>query len=290
MLAYLSRLSETHPKTASPVFSRSPRYNDVAETLLAPAIVEFDTVVFGYGAGEVLHRISFALRPGEVVGLLGPNGAGKTTTLKIIAGMLAPSSGAVSVAGLPLPERAIDVKQRIGYVPEAAALFESLTGQEFLELTGRLHEVAEDTLQLRIASILETFNLTSDRHGRLDTYSKGMRQKILIGAALLHKPELILLDEPLSGLDVNAAILIKDLIAALAADGKTILYSSHVLDVVEKVCDRVLIIHQGNLIANGTAEELKSATGQSNLEDVFRKLTHADATAGAVSRMVESLR
>ena len=257
---------------------------------MAPAIVEFDGVVFSYDAAEVLHKVSFSLRPGEVVGLLGPNGAGKTTTLKIIAGILAPSSGAVRVAGLPLPERAVDVKGRIGYVPEAAMLFESLTGQEFLELAGRLHDVAEDVLQQRIASILETFSLSSDRHSRLDTYSKGMRQKILIGAALLHKPDLILLDEPLSGLDVNAAILIKDLIAALAADGKTILYSSHVLDVVEKVCDRVLIIHQGSLIADGTAEELETATGQTTLEDVFRKLTCAEAVAPGVSRIVESLR
>ncbi|MGP8244290.1 MAG: ABC transporter ATP-binding protein [Bryobacteraceae bacterium] len=257
---------------------------------MAPAIVEFDSVVFGYGATEVLHRISFALRPGEVVGLLGPNGAGKTTTLKIIAGILAPSAGVVSVAGLPLPGCALDVKQRIGYVPEAAALFESLTGKEFLELCGRLHDVEEGVLQLRIASVLETFNLSSDRDSRLDTYSKGMRQKILIGAALLHTPELILLDEPLSGLDVNAAILIKDLVAALAAEGKTILYSSHVLDVVEKVCDRVLIIHEGTLIADGTATELRAATGQTNLEDVFRKLTHAESVAPAVSRIVESLR
>jgi ABC-2 type transport system ATP-binding protein len=157
-------------------------------------------------------------------------------------------------------------------------------------LSGRLHDVAEDTLQARIRSILETFNLTSDRVARLDTYSKGMRQKILIAAALLHNPDLILLDEPLSGLDVNAAIMIKDLIAALASDGKTILYSSHVLDVVEKVCDRVLIINQGSLIASGTPEELKASTSQSTLEDVFRQLTHSAATEPGVARIVEALR
>ena len=128
--------------------------------------------------------------------------------------------GAVSVCGLPLPEQAIGVKQRIGYVPESAMLFESLTGQEFLELCGRLHDVEEDALQARIRSMLETFSLVSDRVARLDTYSKGMRQKILIGAALVHDPDLILLDEPLSGLDVNAAILVKDLLAALAAAGR----------------------------------------------------------------------
>lgn len=253
-------------------------------------IVEFRNVVFTYDHAQVLHDISFELNKGEIVGLLGPNGAGKSTTIKIMAGILAAGGGSVEVAGLPLPERAIDVKQRIGYVPEAAALFDSLTGQEFLELMGRLHDVPEDTLQNRIRDILATFELTSDREGRLDTYSKGMRQKILIGAALLHNPDLILLDEPLSGLDVNAAIIIKDLIAALAADGKTILYSSHVLDVVEKICNRALIIHHGRMIAGGPVEELKASTGQNTLEDVFRSLTGAADTSPGVSTIVASLR
>jgi ABC-2 type transport system ATP-binding protein len=264
------------------MFSTNSSYN--------VAIVEFDQVVFSYGATEVLHRVTFRLGRGEIVGLLGPNGAGKSTTIKIIAGINAPGGGRVHVAGLPLPERAVDVKQRIGYVPESAMLFDSLTGQEFLELCGRLHGVEENTLQARIADILETFGLSSDRVARLDGYSKGMKQKILIAAALLHNPDLILLDEPLSGLDVNAAILIKDLLAALAADGKTILYSSHVLDVVEKICDRVLIIHQGNLIADGTADGLKQSTGQSTLEDVFRALTNSANVDPGVSRIVTALR
>ena len=253
-------------------------------------MVEFQSVVFCYDRVEVLHAVSFTLRKGEVVGLLGPNGAGKSTTIKIIAGILSATAGQISVAGFPLPERAVDVKQRIGYVPEAAVLFESLTGQEFLELSGRLHDVDEDTLQNRIRGILETFDLSSNRVSRLDTYSKGMRQKILIGAALLHNPDLILLDEPLSGLDVNASIMIKDLIAALASEGKTILYSSHVLDVVEKVCDRVLIIHQGNLIADSTLENLKASNSQSSLEDVFRKLTNSESMDPGVSRIIAALR
>jgi ABC-2 type transport system ATP-binding protein len=256
---------------------------------LPEAIVAFDCVIFSYDFVEVLHRISFTLQRGEIVGLLGPNGAGKSTTIKIIAGILTPGGGAVSVAGLPLPERAIDVKQRIGYVPEAAVLFESLTGQEFLELSGRLHGVEEETLQMRIREILETFNLSSDRSSRLDTYSKGMRQKVLIAAALLHNPELILLDEPLSGLDVNAAIMIKDLIAALAADGRTVLYSSHVLDVVEKVCSRALIVHHGSLIADGTLDSLRESTGQESLEDVFRTLTQSANVEPGVARIVAAL-
>jgi ABC-2 type transport system ATP-binding protein len=257
---------------------------------VAEAIVEFENVVFSYSSVEVLHGISFSLRRGEIVGLLGPNGAGKSTTIKIIAGILAPGEGSVSVAGLPLPERAIDVKQRIGYVPENAMLFDCLEGQEFLELVGRLHGVEEEKLQARIREILETFGLSPERLSRLDTYSKGMRQKILVAAALLHNPDLVLLDEPLSGLDVNAAILVKDLLAALAADGKTILYSSHVLDVVEKVCDRVLIIHQGRLIADGSAESLKESTGQDTLEGVFRALTNAADMQPGVARIVTALR
>ena len=257
---------------------------------MAESIVEFEKVVFSYDRAEVLHEISFTLNRGQVVGLLGPNGAGKSTTIKIISGILAAAAGRVSVCGLPMPERSVEVKQRIGYVPESALLFESLSGKEFLELAGRLHDVREETLQSRIRDILETFGLAADRHSRLDKYSKGMRQKILIAAALLHNPDLILLDEPLSGLDVNAAILVKDLIAALAAEGRTILYSSHVLDVVEKVCDRVLIIHQGRLIADSTPAELKSSTAENTLEDVFRRLTNAADVDPGVSRIVSALR
>ena len=254
------------------------------------SVVAFDRVSFCYDRTEALHDISFSLRRGEIVGLLGPNGAGKSTSIKIVAGILSPASGSVRVDGLTLPEQAVDVKQRIGYVPETAMLFDSLTGQEFLELSGRLHDVEEELLQLRIESILETFGLASDGGSRLDSYSKGMRQKILLGAALLHNPGLILLDEPLSGLDVNAAIMVKDLIAALAAEGKTILYSSHVLDVVEKVCDRVLILNKGTLIADATAESLKTSTHQSTLEEVFRTLTDSQATDPGVARIIGALR
>jgi ABC-2 type transport system ATP-binding protein len=155
---------------------------------------------------------------------------------------------------LSLPQSAIAVKVRIGYVPEAAGLFESLSGQEFLELSGRLHDVEENALQGRIKSVLERFELTKDQLASLEAYSKGMRQKILIGAALLHNPQLILLDEPLTGLDVDAQIMVKDLIAALAKDGKTILYSSHILEVVERICDRIMIIHKGDLIADAIQE------------------------------------
>jgi ABC-2 type transport system ATP-binding protein len=260
------------------------------EPTVSETIVDLRDVVFAYNSTEVLHGISFSLRRGQIVGLLGPNGAGKSTTIKIIAGILARTGGSTAVCGASLPEQAIAVKQRIGYVPEAANLFESLTGQEFLELMGRLHSVEEALLQARIQGMLETFSLHGNRNDRLDSYSKGMRQKILIASALLHNPDLILLDEPLTGLDVNSAILIKDLIAALAAEGKTILYSSHILDVVEKVCDRVLIIHRGNLIADESPDVLMAQTGEVTLENVFRHLTQSQSVEPGVARIIESLR
>lgn len=257
---------------------------------MRPPAVVLDNVRFRYTSDEVLHGVSFTIQPGEIVGLLGPNGAGKSTSLKIIAGIQAATSGVVRVTGLDLPGSASEVKQRIGYVPETGTLFESLTGQEFLEFMGRLHEVEEDALQARIKSLLDTFDLTSDRVRTLAGYSKGMRQKILISSALLHNPELILLDEPLTGLDVNAAILVKDLLAALAAEGKTVLYSSHVLDVVEKICNRVLIIHKGNLIADDSPANLRASTQQASLEDVFRQLTNTQQRDSHIAGIVEALR
>lgn len=254
------------------------------------AAVAVDGLTFSYGMGEVLHGISFTLRRGEVVGLLGPNGAGKSTTIKVLTGVLPPGGGTVRVAGHALPEEAVEAKRRIGYVPEAAALFESLTGQEFLELMGRLQDVPEERLQFRIGRFLESLGLSDDRLRPLDGYSKGMRQKVLLSAALLHNPDVVLLDEPLSGLDVNAGFMVRDLVAALAAEGKAILYSSHVLDVVERVCDRALIIHEGRLIADGTLDALKASTEQGSLEDVFRQLTQTGGTMSGVSGIIEGLR
>ena len=257
---------------------------------MSDAVVAVDGLTFSYGMGQVLHGISFTLRRGEVVGLLGPNGAGKSTTIKVLTGVLPPGGGTVRVAGHALPEEAVEAKRRIGYVPEAAALFESLTGQEFLELMGRLQDVPEERLQFRIGRFLEQFGLRDDRLRPLDGYSKGMRQKVLLSAALLHDPDVVLLDEPLSGLDVNAGLMVRDLVAALAAEGKAILYSSHVLDVVERVCDRALIIHEGHLIADGSLDSLKASTERGSLEDVFRQLTQTEGTMSGVSGIIEGLR
>lgn len=234
------------------------------------AVVSVEGLKFSYGAQEVLHGLSFVLRKGEVVGLLGPNGAGKSTTIKILTGILTPGDGSIFLAGHSMPDEATEAKKRIGYVPESGAMFQSLTAQEHLELIGRLQNVPEATLQLRIDRFLDLFGLAEDRHRRLDGYSKGMRQKVLLSMAMLHNPDIVLLDEPLTGLDVRSGLIVRDLISALAAEGKGILYSSHVLDVVERVCDRVLIVNEGRLVADGSLEVLKTSTESDRLEDVFR--------------------
>ena len=193
------------------------------------------------------------------------------------------------IAGYALPEQHLEAKRIIGYLPESPLLYECLSGTEFLEFMGRLQGLEEKVLQERIRVLLETFELNNVRIPRISAYSKGMRQKILLSAALLHDPEILLLDEPLSGLDVDTSILIKDLLSALSAHGKTILYSSHVLDVVEKVCHRVIVIDQGSIIADAPLEELKSRTSEKSLEDIFRKLTHSEDTAPKIARVMEVL-
>jgi len=252
--------------------------------------IEVRDLVFRYHLKETLHRVNFSMARGEIVGLLGPNGAGKSTTLKILAGILAPGEGSVRIQGFSLPEQSIEVKRVTGYVPESASLYESLTAQEYLELVGRLREIEERPLKQKILALLEVFGIAKERFDRLATFSKGMRQKVLIAAALLHDPAILLLDEPLTGLDVSSSLIVKDLLSALSADGKTVLYSSHVLDVVERVCNRVLIIHNGDLIADGSLASLKDQTKGSTLEEVFRQLTHTEETESTVSRVLEAMK
>ncbi|HVT47393.1 MAG TPA: ABC transporter ATP-binding protein [Vicinamibacterales bacterium] len=255
---------------------------------MPPSIV-VENLRFGYARTDVLHGLSFAIQPGEVTGLLGPNGAGKSTTIKILTGLLEPGSGRVAIEGLELPRDALAVKRRIGYVPEAAELYETLSAHEFLALAGRLHDLEDAVLLPRIDALFGAFDLLDHAHGRLATFSKGMRQKVLVAAALVHDPAVVFLDEPLTGLDVESAVLVKTLLAALAARGRTILYSSHVLDVVERLCTRVLIVDKGSLVADGSPEALKARTRGTSLEAVFQDLTHADRVEPRVERILDGL-
>jgi ABC-2 type transport system ATP-binding protein len=253
-----------------------------------PSIVVRD-LHFSYGGPEILHGLSFEVRPGEVTGLLGPNGAGKSTLLRILVGILEARQGHVEVQGHTLPADSFALKKTIGFVPEAAELYETLSALEFLEFCGRLHGLDEGTLQARIEALLDGFGLLDDRLQRLGAYSKGMRQKILLSAALLHNPSMLVLDEPLTGLDTDSAVVVKRLLSTLAAEGRTVLYSSHVLEVVERVCDRVLILNRGHIIADGSPDELKSSTHESTLEDVFRQVTQAGDVEPRVTRIVSGL-
>lgn len=226
-----------------------------------------------YGEKVVLSGVEFAIEPGTVFGYVGPNGAGKSTTVKILVGMLQDFEGKATVGGIDVGTHPIEVKRIIGYVPENAQLYEALTPAEYLEFVARLHDLDEPTLQRRALALLESLDLGSRAHTRISTLSKGMRQKVLLASALIHDPRVLVLDEPLSGLDVRSMIVVKELIRGFADAGRTVLYCSHVMDVVERVCDRIAILDRGRIVAAGTFEELAASAEQSSLEQVFRKLT-----------------
>ena len=227
-----------------------------------------------YGATAALDSASFTVPPGQVCGYLGPNGAGKSTTVKILTGLLRPSGGTASVAGFDVVQQPLEVKKRIGYVPETGAVYSTLSANEYLAVVGALHEMPEELVAERSRRMLELFSIADAADRRLDTLSKGQRQKVVISAALLPDPEVILFDEPLSGLDANAARAVKDIVRGLADRGKTVLYCSHILDIVERLCERVIILNRGKIVADGATSELLGAGARrETLENVFRNLT-----------------
>jgi ABC-2 type transport system ATP-binding protein len=228
-----------------------------------------------YSAIAAVRDVSFTLRPGGILGLLGPNGSGKSTTVSIVTGLLEPSGGHVYFEGSDIRDFPLEYKTRIGYVPEEAYLYTYLTGPEYLMLIGELRGIDRATLARKIDAFLEIFNLQEDRHSQLSAYSKGMRQKILISAALLHDPDVVVLDEPCSGLDVTSALVLRSLVRALAADGKMIIYSSHVLEAVEQVSTDVMILHDSRVVAHESASRLRDTLKLASLEQVFRKVVVA---------------
>ncbi len=229
-----------------------------------------------FGAQIAVNQLSFEVPAGQIVGFLGPNGAGKTTTLRMLTGLLAPTSGTATVCGLDLSRDLVEIKRRIGFVPDSGAVFESLTGLEYLELVASLYDIPPAKARERIEQFISFFDLGMDTLAgkMLAAYSKGMRRKVVITAALLHNPQLVFFDEPLEGLDANASVGFKTLIQTLAHDeGKAIIYSSHILDVVERVCDRVIIIDKGQLLVDGTPEGLVAQHNTGTLEKLFTQLT-----------------
>ncbi|HEY1895244.1 MAG TPA: ABC transporter ATP-binding protein [Terracidiphilus sp.] len=234
-----------------------------------------------------VEDVSFRIAPGEIVGFLGPNGAGKSTTVKIITGLLRANEGKVLFEGRDIRDDMVGFRKVLGYVPEEAHLYTYLSGLEYLQLVGRLRGIGERLIEIKATGLLELLHLKSWQHTPISSYSKGMRQRVLIAAALLHDPKLLIFDEPLSGLDVASGRLFKDLLEILAAQGKAVLYISHVLETVEQVCSRVIVIAGGKVLADAPPSELTTLMSLPNLESVFAQLVQQQDTRVAAERMVE---
>ncbi len=232
--------------------------------------------------------VSFCARPGEVTGYLGPNGSGKSTTMKMVTGLLSLTAGHILFDGRPIDENLIAFKKRMGYVPEEPYLYNHLSGVEYLTMVAQLRRLPARESAERIEGLLQLLSLHDDRHASISGYSKGMRQKVLIAAALLHNPDLVLLDEPFSGLDVGSALVLRRLIQELAARGKTVMFSSHELDTVERVSTRVVILHKGKIVADDSIERLRLLMELPSLEAIFSQLAVEQDTS-SVARQIADL-
>jgi len=251
-------------------------------------MLELRNVSKRFAASLVVDNVSFRARRGEVTGYLGPNGSGKSTTMKMIVGLIDRTAGDISFDGHPIQRDPVAWKQRLGYVPEEPHLYGHLSGLEYLGMVGQLRDLPAQATADRIDGLLRLLALHDDRHVPVSAYSKGMRQKILLAAALLHNPELLLLDEPFSGLDVGTALVLRSLIQELAGRGKVVLFSSHELETVEHVSSHVVILHRGRVVADDSIAHLRSLMALPTLEAIFAQLAVEQDTA-AVSREIADL-
>jgi ABC-2 type transport system ATP-binding protein len=250
-------------------------------------MLELRGITKKYNVFPALDHVDFTVEPGEVLGYLGPNGAGKSTTIKILAGLLEPTSGEIFYEGRNIRKDLCAYKSRMGYVPEQSEIYPHLSGLEYLLLVGRLRHIPERNLWEKARAFLRVFDLDSNRDTAIGAYSKGMRQKILLSAALLHNPDILLLDEPLSGLDVTTGLTIRDLVRKLAAERKIIIYSSHVLEVTEKICTKVIILHKGRIVANDSVENLRTLMHLPTLVEIFSQLVSQEDTEAVARDIIE---
>lgn len=240
------------------------------------ALIDVSNLTKKFGEKIAVNNVIFQVSPGEVFGFLGPNGAGKTTTIKMIVGLLQPTSGAVRVAGFDIHQQPLQAKAVTGYVPDTPNLYAKLSGREFLTFVGDLYEIERTQIQHRIDELLRLFDLVQAGDDTIDSYSHGMQQKTALAAALMHDPQVLVLDEPTVGLDPKSARLIKDILRQLAERGSAIFLSTHILEIAERMCDRIGIINKGELVAVGTMDELRMLNkrqGVASLEDIFLELT-----------------
>lgn len=240
-----------------------------------------------FGSKEVLKGVQLDVYKGQIIGYIGPNGAGKSTTVKIILGLEEGYSGQVTLFGEDISRSSVEYKKRIGYVPEMADLYDNLTAEEYLTFMGELYGMEQKKAQEKAEKLTGLFGLSEVYESRIASYSKGMKQKILIISSLLHNPDVLFLDEPINGLDANSVMIFKELLAQLAAEGKTIFYSSHIMDVVEKISNRIVLLHNGTIVADGSFEDLKNQNMEGSLEQIFNQLTgfneHKETAAEIVS-------
>jgi ABC-2 type transport system ATP-binding protein len=241
-----------------------------------------------YSGIPAVDNVSFTARAGELTGYLGANGSGKSTTMKMITGLIEPSSGEVLFDSKPILDDLILFRQRVGYVPEEPHLYTHLSGMEYLVMVGQLRGMPSEAANKKIKGLLHHFGLYGDRDVSIASYSKGMRQKVLLSAALLHNPELILLDEPFSGLDVGSSLVLRSLIEELAERGKVVLFSSHELETVERISHRIVILHKGKIVADDSIEHLRELMSLPTLEKIFSQLA-VEVDAGAIAREITEL-
>ena len=254
-------------------------------------MLEAHHLVKRYYGAAVVDDVTFTLRPGEVTGYLWPNGSGKTTTVRMLTGLIEPTSGSITFRGTPIGDNIVDFRRHVGYVPEEPYLYPFLSGREYLELVGRLRELPETLLRDKIPAMLTTLGIGDAAEQSIGSYSKGMKQKVLICAALLHDPDLVIFDEPESGLDVSTVLVLRHLVQALASRGKAILYSSHILESVEKVCEKVIVLHRGRVAADGSVQHLRTVMARGSLEEVFSELVlqeDPERTATDLANLVAS--
>lgn len=240
-----------------------------------------------YSGIAAVEDVSFSAKAGEVTGYLGPNGSGKSTTMKMITGLIEMTSGQILFEGKPIQEDLLGYKRRMGYVPEEPYLYNHLSGTEYLTMVAQLRQLPSKRSAERIDGLLRLFSLHGDRYASISGYSKGMRQKVLIAAALMHNPDLVLLDEPFSGLDVGSAMVLRSLIQELAARGKVVLFSSHELETVERICSRVVIVHRGRLVADDSIEHLRTLMELPTLEEIFSQLAVEQNTESTARQIVD---
>jgi ABC-2 type transport system ATP-binding protein len=253
-------------------------------------VLELRDVSKSYRSIPAVQNVSFALREGEVLGYLGPNGSGKSTTVKMIIGLIEPTKGKVFFEGRDIREDLAGYRAQLGYVPEEAQVYTHLSGLEYLQLVGRLRGMPEALIEQKARALLDLLGLRGAEFTPMSSYSKGMKQRVLIAAAILHDPRLIVFDEPLSGLDAVSARLFKDLLTLLSKEGKAILYISHVMEVVERVCERVIVLTKGRVVADAAPGELTKLMKLSTLESVFAQLVEQTETERTAQQLVEVMK